>query len=215
MANPNALYYKGIDRILKGQTDIDTDTFKCVLVDLDDYALTVAGATNATPIVITTSSSHGLSSGDSVAIAGVGGNTNANGVFSITVLSSTTFSLQNVREGTDIAGNGAYTTGGYVIKLSVDEFLSDIPAGARVATSASLSGVAVSQGVVDWSDFSFTSVTGDSSEAIVLYKDTGTASTSALVGIYTYGTNLPVTPNGGDINVAWSNGTSKVFRINN
>ncbi|MBL7988904.1 MAG: hypothetical protein JNJ94_12645 [Chlorobi bacterium] len=215
MANPNALYYKGIDRILKGQTDIDTDTFKCVLVDLDDYALAVSGATNATPIVVTTSATHGLSTGDKVAICGVGGNTNANGVFSITVLSTTTFSVQDVRTGTDIAGSGSYTSGGYVIKVSIDEFLSDIPSGARVATSASLSGVAVSQGVVDWSDFSFSAVTGDASEAIVLYKDTGTASTSALVALYTNGTNLPVTPNGGDINVAWSNGASKAFRINN
>lgn len=215
MANPNALYYKGTDRILKGQTDIDTDTFKCVLVDLNDYALAVSGATNATPIVITTSTSHGLSTGDKVAIGYVAGNTAANGVFAVTVLTSTTFSLQDVREGTDIAGNGSYTSGGFVVKLSTDEYLSDIPSGARVATSSSLSGVTVSQGVVDWSDFSFSTVTGDLSHAIVLYKDTGSASTSALVAIFTNGTNLPVTPNGGDINVAWSNGTSKVFRINN
>lgn len=71
-------------------------------------ALTVSGATNATPIVITTSAAHNLITGSVVTVAAVGGNTAANGVFVITVLSSTTFSLNGS------VGNGAYTTGGTV-----------------------------------------------------------------------------------------------------
>jgi len=70
--------------------------------------LPVTNATNATPIVITTSPAHGLSDGDAVTIQGVLGNTNANGTFSITVLSSTTFSLDTS------TGNAAYTGGGTV-----------------------------------------------------------------------------------------------------
>ena len=71
-------------------------------------ALGINGATNANPIVITTSAPHGLSTGASVTISGVGGNTNANGVRTITVVTSTTFQLVG------IAGNGAYTNGGSV-----------------------------------------------------------------------------------------------------
>jgi len=70
--------------------------------------LLVNGATNATPIVITTTTDHNLTSGDFVYIDGVGGNTAANGYFSIVVLSSTTFSLNSS------VGNGAYTSGGRV-----------------------------------------------------------------------------------------------------
>lgn len=63
--------------------------------------------TNATPIVVTTGT-HGLATGASVTITGVGGNTAANGSWSITVLSPTTFSLNGS------VGNGAYTSGGTI-----------------------------------------------------------------------------------------------------
>lgn len=67
----------------------------------------VTGATNATPIVITTAT-HSLTTGDTVNISGVGGNTAANGDWTIIVLSGTTFSLNTS------VGNGAYTSGGTV-----------------------------------------------------------------------------------------------------
>ena len=67
---------------------------------------TVAGATNATPIVITTPTAHGLQTGDKASISGVLGNTSANGDFSVTVISATTFSLDGS------SGNGPYTSGG-------------------------------------------------------------------------------------------------------
>jgi len=65
----------------------------------------VTGATNASPIVIT-SAGHNLTTGTKVTITGVLGNTAANGTFSITVVSSNTFSLDGS------TGNGAYTSGG-------------------------------------------------------------------------------------------------------
>lgn len=67
---------------------------------------TVSGATNATPIVITTSAAHNYATGDSITVAGVVGNTAANGTRIITVLTSTTFSLNGS------VGNAAYTSGG-------------------------------------------------------------------------------------------------------
>jgi hypothetical protein len=65
----------------------------------------ITGATNATPIVLT-SANHGLATGQSVSIVGVGGNTAANGVWVVTVVDANTFSLGGS------AGNGAYTAGG-------------------------------------------------------------------------------------------------------
>lgn len=65
----------------------------------------ITGATNASPIVIT-SASHGLTTGTRVTISGVGGNTAANGTFTITRLDANTFSLDGS------SGNGAYTSGG-------------------------------------------------------------------------------------------------------
>lgn len=70
--------------------------------------LDVSGVTNASPIVITSGSPHGLSTGDYVTISGVIGNTNANSTFTIAVLSSTTFSLD------DSSGNAAYVSGGII-----------------------------------------------------------------------------------------------------
>lgn len=50
-------------------------------------------------------------------------------------------------------------------------------------------------------------VTGVSVEALVLYVDTGTAATSPLLAYIDTGvTGLPVTPNGGDINITWNVG---------
>lgn len=82
------------------------------------------------------------------------------------------------------------------------EFLSDITVGGRVATSGNLASKTIAAGVADAADFSFTAVTGDQSEILVIYIDTGSAATSPLVAYYDTGvTGFPVTPNGGDINV--------------
>lgn len=69
-------------------------------------ALTITAATNTAPIVITTSAAHGLASNQFVRIAGSVGNTAANGIFIITVVSGTTFSLNAS------TGNGVWTSGG-------------------------------------------------------------------------------------------------------
>jgi hypothetical protein len=69
----------------------------------------VSGATNATPIVITTAAAHGLVAGQRVVIAGVAGNTAANGTWIVTTpITATTFAL------TGAVGNGAYTSGGAI-----------------------------------------------------------------------------------------------------
>jgi hypothetical protein len=65
----------------------------------------VTGATNASPIVVT-STGHSLNTGDAVSISGVAGNTAANGVFTVTKIDANTFSLNGS------TGNAAYVSGG-------------------------------------------------------------------------------------------------------
>jgi hypothetical protein len=92
----------------------------------------------------------------------------------------------------------------YTVNLATDQFLSDIAAGGRVATSANLATKTTVAGAADAADVTFTAVTGDISEALVIYQDTGTATTSRLIAYIDTATGLPVTPNGGDIQVQWS-----------
>jgi hypothetical protein len=72
-------------------------------------SLTANDCTNATPIVVTTTTAHALTGRERVTITGVTGNTNCNVTANaIAVLSTTTFSL------TGVNGNGAYLAGGAV-----------------------------------------------------------------------------------------------------
>ena len=104
-------------------------------------------------------------------------------------------------------------TGTYTVNLSAHEFLSDISTGARIATSGAFTGNTTTGGAADANDVTFTSVTGASIEAIVLYKDTGTDATSPLIAFIDTATGLPITPNGGDIIVTWDNGANKIFKL--
>lgn len=72
----------------------------------------IVSSTTANPTVITTGA-HGYSTGDMVVVANHAVNTAANGIWPITVLSSTTFSVP-------IAGNGSGLTTGTATKLPLD-----------------------------------------------------------------------------------------------
>lgn len=67
---------------------------------------TITAVSNTGPIVITTTSTEGLTNGDLVRVEGVLGNTAANGLFSIENVTPTSFTL------VDSQGNGTYTMGG-------------------------------------------------------------------------------------------------------
>lgn len=83
---------------------------------------------------------------------------------------------------------------------ATDDFLDDISAPARVGT-ATLASEAIAAGAFDSTDPVFTALTGDPFESLVLYKHTGTDSTSNLVAFYDTATGLPFTPSGGDVTV--------------
>lgn len=80
----------------------------------DAGAMAITGASDASPIVIT-SPSNGLHTGERVVISGVLGNTAANGTWVITRLTANTFSLQ-FPDGTNSDGNGSYQRGGTWIR---------------------------------------------------------------------------------------------------
>lgn len=101
----------------------------------------------------------------------------------------------------------------YTVNLATHQFLSDIASAGRVATSANVSGKSTTNGVFDCNDLTLTAVTGDPSEAVVGYADTGTATTSPLICYIDSATGLPVIPNGGDITVTWDNGANKIFKL--
>jgi len=94
------------------------------------------------------------------------------------------------------------------------DFYDDVPSGARVATATLSSGKSYTNGVFDADDITFTSVTGDQSEALIIWIDTGVESTSRLVAFLDTGiTGLPVTPSGGNITVTWDSGANKIFAL--
>lgn len=62
----------------------------------------ISGATNATPIVITVAANSGLKTGDRIAIAGITGNTGANGIWEVEAVTATTYKLLGS------VGNGTY-----------------------------------------------------------------------------------------------------------
>jgi hypothetical protein len=177
----------------------------------------------------------------------------------------------------------------YTPNFSTDDNLDDIPGAARVGSAVALTGKTNTLGVLDADDVTFTAVTGDECEAVILYKHTGTESTSKLFtfidgkfqveiaeaastgattikpedlpeaipssgvltlisgtgpatittsasgaagarslsvtalssgitagAVYEYmadGTGLPITPNSGDIKIAWSAGSYKIAAL--
>ena len=92
------------------------------------------------------------------------------------------------------------------------DFIDDVPVAARVATVTLVSGKSYTNGLFDAADVTFSSVTGDPSEALIIWIDTTVEATSRLVAFFDTGvTGLPVTPNGGDINIAWN--VSGIFQL--
>lgn len=78
---------------------------------------------------------------------------------------------------------------------------ADVTSGGIVST-ATLASLTTTAGALDSADPTFTAVTGDVSESIVMYKDSGVSATSPLVLYFdTFSSGMPVTPNGGNINV--------------
>jgi len=99
--------------------------------------------------------------------------------------------------------------------LNTDKLEASALVGLITASSTdTLTNKTVTNGVFDADDVTFSSVTGSAVSQIVIYKDTGTASNSPLIAYFDSPTSgLPITPNGGNITIAWSNDSSKIFKL--
>lgn len=77
-------------------------------------------------------------------------------------------------------------------------------ATGAVGTPQTIGTKTYTNGTFDGDNVTFSAVTGDPCEAILIFIDTGVAATSRLVAYIDTGvTGLPVTPNGGDITITW------------
>ena len=101
-------------------------------------------------------------------------------------------------------------TGTYTFSQTHD-FFDDV--SGVVGTPQTIGSKTFTNGVFDGADVTYTAVSGNSVEAIIIYIDTGSAATSELIAYIDSGTGLPVTPNGGDITVQWDSGANKIFKL--
>lgn len=96
---------------------------------------------------------------------------------------------------------------GYTYSAAHD-FLNDVGAGARIATSAALSGKGIVDGYATAIDATLAAVpSGDTITGFWVFKDTGVESTSTLVAWYDTkadSTAISIATNGGDIIVDWA-----------
>ena len=104
-------------------------------------------------------------------------------------------------------------TGTYTVAIDTHEFLSSLTGVVGTAqTIANTTVGTVAAAVFDGDNVTYTGVTGNSAEAIVIYIDTGVAGTSRLVAYLDTGiTGLPVVPNSGDITITWN--ASGIFKL--
>lgn len=96
--------------------------------------------------------------------------------------------------------------------VATDDFIDDVLSAARVPAIASCPALAsktngvVGVGVFDAADTTFTSLTGDQSEQLILFEDSGVEASSDIICFWDTATGLPITPNGGNVTVVWAAG---------
>jgi hypothetical protein len=101
-------------------------------------------------------------------------------------------------------------TGTYTYN-SAHDFYNDL--SGIVGTDQRITGPTVTNGTFDGADLTYTSVSGNTVEALVIYRHNGGANTTWPLVAYidTSVTGLPVTPNGGNITVTWN--ASGIFTL--
>jgi hypothetical protein len=104
----------------------------------------------------------------------------------------------------------------YTANQATDQVFSIIPSGAVASTSPQLTSPVVTNGIFGAANTTFSSVTfGNACGALVMYIDTGTPSTSPLIAYLDSSdySGLPITPNGGNINVSFPTGANLIFSL--
>lgn len=96
-------------------------------------------------------------------------------------------------------------TGTYTYSAAHD-FYDDLSGVVGTDQRITTPTVAAATGLFDGDDLTYTAVSGNSVEALVIYRKNSGANTTWKVVLYldTSVTGLPVTPNGGNITVTWN-----------
>jgi hypothetical protein len=138
----------------------------------------------------------------------------ANAVYPLYKQALITNSSSNISLDQNTTTDGPFValvdTGTYTYSAAHD-FYNDL--SGIVGTDQRITSPTVTNGTLDGSDLTYTAVSGNSVEALVIYrKNSGANTTWRLVAyIDTSVTGLPVTPNGGDITITWN--ASGIFTL--
>lgn len=106
----------------------------------------------------------------------------------------------------------------YAVNLATHQFMSSV--ASSVAVSGALTTKTKAAGVCDADDVTFANVSGAQSEALILFQSSAVgggadvaAGAQRLIGYIDTATGLPVTPNGGNINVIFDSGANRIFKL--
>lgn len=126
------------------------------------------------------------------------------------IMKGTSNNLLNSSEGTTGVYAALIDTGTYTYSAA-HQFYSSL--SGVVGTDQEILTKTQTSGTFDGNNVTFTGVTGNSAEAIVLYRKNAGANTTWPLIAYldTSVTGLPVTPNSGDIIIAWN--ASGIFTL--
>jgi hypothetical protein len=99
------------------------------------------------------------------------------------------------------------------------QFLSDLIGSSdpRIGTDQAITVATLNTlGVFGGAPVTFSALSGNTVGAMAIYKDTGTAATSPLLGYYDRDVNgnpISITPNGTDLTVNWDGGANQILRV--
>src|SRR5258706_2799658 len=171
----NILFGKGRENLAAKAISVTADTLKATLLAMNAAAgkiyFVTAASTPGNPIVLTVASTTGIATGDILVVGGVGGNTAANGTWQAGTVGGTTVQLLTRLDGINSTGNGAYTSGGWILDVSSGATLADV-SGNSSGTDATLTGVTNTLGVVNSSQFTWTNPPATKVWGCALYDST-------------------------------------------
>lgn len=146
---------------------------------------TISNVEATSPIRVTTGGDHGLIDGQQVLIKDVKGCTSANGVYTVTRVDGTRFTLDNSAPNGVYTGDGTYTTGVETITYSSLELPQDPKVARRQILRNKDGNTTVFYIDLDTTDLSSTSLSStksslDLSDPVALFDDTGVDNAVAI-----------------------------------
>ena len=104
----------------------------------------------------------------------------------------------------------------YTPNLATDQYYNPaITSGTyNNGETAALGSKTVTAGVADAADTSLVATSAVACNYLLIWKDTGTPTTSPLIALIDTATGLPLTPGaGGTVNIVFDNGANRIFKL--